>query len=104
MVLVTSFPGFKPDKFPLLQPNCLVGDIIAKISMKLSTNQPGLVIFTEILGYLPLRTRIPHAMEIKDPRPAPSGNGGPEEKPTPHGQTSNRRLLLYIRYSNKLFI
>ena len=55
-----SFPEFNPDKSPLLLSNCLVGDTIAQISMNLSTNQPDLVIFAEILAYLPLRTQILH--------------------------------------------
>jgi hypothetical protein len=61
VVLQSLFTEFNPDKSPLLWPNCLAGDmiVIAQISMNLSTNQPDLAIFAEILAYLPLRIRIP---------------------------------------------
>ena len=60
MVLGTSLPEFNPDKFPHIVAECLAGDTIAQISMNLSANQPDIVIFLEILAYLPLRPRIPH--------------------------------------------
>ena len=35
MILGTSLPEFNPEKFPLLEPNCLVGGRIAQISIKM---------------------------------------------------------------------
>jgi hypothetical protein len=34
MVLGTSLPDFNPDKFPLLEPNCLVGGTLAQLIVK----------------------------------------------------------------------
>jgi hypothetical protein len=38
-------PSLTFDKFPLLQPNCLVEGMMAQVLMNLSTDKPGIVIF-----------------------------------------------------------
>jgi len=59
--------------------------------MYLSIHPPEIVIFAKILAYLPLRTRIPHPIAFKDPRPAPPYNGGRWERPKPHRHTTSER-------------
>jgi hypothetical protein len=60
MVLGTSLPEFNPDKFPLLWPNYLEEAMIAQISMNLSTDKPGIVIFPINWAYLLLEPWMPH--------------------------------------------
>jgi len=49
----------------------------------LSTNPPDIVIFAEILAYLPLRTQILYTtVELKDPRPVLIGSGDQGKRET----------------------
>jgi hypothetical protein len=64
----------------------------------LSTDQPDIVIFSETLAYLTLRTQILTAIEFKYPKPVQPGNGEPGKEDSEHIPP----LLLTIPNSSSL--
>ena len=58
--------------------------------MNLSTNKADIVIFANFWHSCPSEPGYLKAVNPKDPRPAPPGNGVIEEKPKPQGHTTVR--------------
>jgi len=60
--------------------------------MYLSTHPPEIVIFAKIFGIpAPQNPEYLTPIALKDPRPAPSYNGGRWERPKPHKHTTSGR-------------